>query len=365
MVEIKDKGKMILAIVVIAICIFEMIALGVIGGGGGGGGNTVVESVTGTAEFSGTIRTYDPVLVVNSPLDTDTVAELRAMPGVADVSPSQDGTVIRTETRDDVYPIGVFLREKNLTAYTVANIAPPPFIPVELGNGSIVNATPGNIALRVVTEPLVDVDSEITIKMIAQVSQDVLIGYGSPLIVSEEKKAEAQGTVLSMVYIYTYSIPWAERNGIDAEALRSEYGNAEYRAKNTVLFNQPLTVEEVMAKRNVSYITYIDQYGIECSGNFTDMTQVETDFGQAGASFQPSVLTVITNRTADLNYSGSLVYRYLISLPDEAGGMAIESDSVEIESEKPHEVGSVVPLEITGIAMGDRIVAIKNVVLKE
>jgi len=356
--ENKDYFKILLAVIVIVICIFELIALGVIGRGGGGAKPT--EILTGTTEFTGVIRTYDPGLLVTSPIDTATLNEIRAKSEVIDVTPTQDGMLIRTETRDDVYPLGVFLRQKNLTVYGVANIAPPATMEVVLPNGTSINATPGNVALRVVTEPLIDVDNEITIRMVARVADGVLVDYSAPLVVSKEKKFEVEGTVLAVDYIYTYSIPWKERTKIEVEKL-SDYGEVKYRKRNTVSFNQPLTISEVLEKKNISYITYIDQYSIECDENFTDEEMIRSDFDGKEMTFVPSILVIVSNKTVDLNYSGELVYRYKISIPTEINGTRLESNEIELESNNTYEVGSSVPLEINGTVIGNKIVLIKSI----
>jgi hypothetical protein len=356
---IKRKWKVILALVAVAIFIFEMIAIGVLGGGSGGGGTTAGDIQTGTAEFSGVIRTYDPVLVATPALDEGLANELRAMEGVKDVSPSAEGTVINTETRDDVYPIAMYLREKNVTTYGVANIAMPPFVEVEFGNGSAANASAGNVAIRIVTEPIVDADTEVRITMIAQVRNGMLYDYGSPLIVTEEEEVEVESTVLSVKYIYTCLIPWEKRNSVSLENLTG----ADYQIKNTVLFGQPLTVDEVMEKKTLEYVEYIDQYSIECDENFTNITAVENDFGNV--TFPDSVLTVVSNESVELEYEGSVVYSYVFSLPSEADGITLETSETELESDRFYAPDSTVMLQITGTVVGDRMVTIDNIVLKE
>ncbi len=356
MFDIKSKWKMILALGAVALFIFEIIALGVIGGGGGGGGTSGGTVQTGTAEFTGIIRTYDPVLLVTDGLDEDAAAELREMEGVKDLNPVQEGTLINTETRDDVYPIAVYLREKSITSYSVANIAMPSVIEVMLGNGSLVNVSAGNIAVRVYTEPIVDVDTEVRISMLAQVVNGMLSGYGSALLVTEDVEVEAASTVLEAKYIHTYLVPWDERNDVDIEELP---GEVEYDKNDFVYFGQPISVEEVLEKKNLSYVEYIDQYGIECSSGFNDADRVENDF--ENVTFPDSVLTVITNETVDLHYDGTTVYRYRLSLPQEAEGMLLEQNETELESEEFYEEDSEVGLKISGIAIGNRIVTIKSV----
>lgn len=358
---IKKKWKIILALSAVALFIFQMVAIGMLGGGGGGSSNGSGTIETGTTEFTGVIRTYDPVLVVTPALDEDIAGELRAIEGVEDISPSAEGTLINTETRDDVYPIGVFLRERNVTAYSVANIAMPPFVEVEFGNGSVINASAGSIAVRVVTEPIVDVDTEVRITMVAQVRNGMLYNYGSPLLVTEEKELEVRSTVLSVEHIYTYLVPWEDRNSVDIEDI--DDGEVEYQKKNTVFFNQPIGVEEVMEKKNLDYVEYIDQYSIECNENFTNITVVEKDF--VNVTFPDSVLTVVSNQSIELEYEGSVIYQYTLSMPSEADGINLETTEIGLKSGSFHAINSTVTLKISGTVIGDRMVAIKSTVLKE
>ena len=359
MVEVKKHWKSILAIGAIVIFIFQIIGMGVLGGGGFGGESSGGETETGMAEFSGMIRTYDPFLVVVSEIDEDTIEELRGMEGVDDISPSPDGMMIKTETRDDVYPVGVYLRERNITALAVANIAVPSVIEVEFASGSVENASAGNFAVRLATEPLVDVDTSVTVRMIAEIDNGMIVGYGSPVLVSEDKEIEVDAAVLEAEYIHTYLIPWHERNNVSTEDLEG-YGTVQYEKKNSVLFNQPLTMDGVMEKKNLDYVEYIDQYSIECDEYLTNVTQIENDFGQ-NITFPDSILTIVSNETLELGYAGSVLYSYVVLLPDEADGIVLEANEMELESEDYYNVNSTIRLKITGTVIGGKMVAVKSI----
>lgn len=359
---IKKKWKMILALAAVAIFIFEIIALGVLGGGGRTGGGSAGEIISGTTEFSGALRTYDPYLVVQGGLDEDMMTEIREVEGVKDIRVTVDGTVIDTETRDDVYPLAVYLREKNISALGVANIAMPSFLEATLSNGSLVNISTGNFATRVVTEPIVDVDTQVTIKMIVYVTGGMLYGYDSPTLVSEEKEVEVEAVVLEVDRINTFTIPWDERDEVDFEEL--EEWEVDYQRKNTVFFAESITLEEVMEKKELYYITYIDQYSAECEENFTDVEQLEDDFG-GNLTLPDSTLIVISDSRVSLDFDRELVYHYVITLPDEAEGIKLGTDEIELESEEDYDEEDEVTLTITGTVIGNEMVAIKNVVLKE
>lgn len=355
--EIKNKWKVILALFAAALFIFEIFALGLLGSGSGGGGSTG-EILAGTAEFKGTIRTYDPMLAL--PLDTDeeVLSELREMEGVQSVIPNSDSIVVNTETRDDVYPIGEFLGENNITGYAIANIAMPSVLEVRLGNGSIENVTAGSFAVRIVTEPIVDVDTEVTITMVVGVLDGIIVNYGSPLIASEEEEIIVDARIVEVDFIHTYLIPWEERSEIDFENV-TDY-EAVYLQKDSVLLSQPLTMEEIMEKKNISYVEYIDQYSIECSEDFNNVTQIINDFGE-NITLPDSILTISSNETVNLNYSGSVVYYYTLSLPEEADGITIGKEEAELELPGSYEVNSTVKIKVTGTVIGEKMVAVKSV----
>lgn len=354
--EIKNKWKMILAIFAAALFIFEIFALGLLGNTSMNGGQST-DVIPGTTEFRGAIRTYDPILVI--PLDTDeeVLTELRQMEGVKDVIVSQDSISISTDTRDEVYPVAEFLRGENVTSYAVANIAMPSKMEVTLGNGSVINATGGGAPIRMVTEPIIDVDTEITIKMIVGLSGSMVVTYSSPMIVSEEKEITVDSTVLEVDYIYTYLIPWEDRNTIDVSSM--EYP-AEYNRKNSVLLGEALTLEEVMQKKNLSYVEYIDQYSIECSENFTDVEQIMADFS-SNITLPNSELVVTSNETVNLNYTGTVVYSYVLSVPEKADGITLDVDEVELELDELYDENSTIKLDIMGTVIGEKMVAVKSI----
>ncbi len=354
--EIKNKWKVILALFAAALFIFEIFALGLLGSGSSGGGSTG-EIMAGTAEFTGTIRTYDPILVL--PLDTDEeiLSELREMEGVQNVIPNSDSITINTETRDDVYPIGEFLRENNVTGYAIANIAMPSLLEVRLGNGSMVNVTAGNFAVRIVTEPIVDVDTEVTITMVVGVLDGIIVNYGSPIIASEEEEIIVDAKITEVSFIHTYLIPWEERTSIDENVTDYE---AVYLQKDSVLLKQPLTREEIMEKKNISYVEYIDQYGIECSENFNNITQIMNDFG-SNITLPDSILTITSNETVNLNYSGSVVYYYTLSLPEKADGITIGKEEAELELPGSYAINSSVRVKVIGTVIGEKMVAVKSI----
>src|SRR5271157_2463377 len=72
------------------------------------GGSGASQNITGTTTFNGTIRTYDPLLLLPIETPAQVVAALKLRDGVTSVTLEQDGYLVDTQTRDDVYPTAVY-----------------------------------------------------------------------------------------------------------------------------------------------------------------------------------------------------------------------------------------------------------------
>lgn len=353
---IKKHAKAILALIIVVIFVFEIVAMGFIGNpfapslGNGNSGGTVM----GVAEFDGTLRTYDPLLIVPLGTSEDVLSEVREMDGVASVATEQDSITIRTETRDDVYPLSLFLKDNNVTSYAIANVAMPSVVEVTLQNGSVVNATSMAGAVRFVTEPIVDVDSEIGVLVAVELSEGVIIGYDQAVIAAEEKTVNVDAVVLGVDYMQVYTIPWEDRNNITLEE------GYEYDRKDVILFSEPLTMEEIMEKKNLSYVEYIDEYSVQCADDFDNLTRIQNDFGP-GIQLPDSELKVTSEGNVSLGYEKTVTYLYTISIPEEADGILLGMDEVELELSESYNVNSTVELEISGVVIGSEMVTVNSI----
>ena len=123
----KTKDIIKLVILLGIVLMFLLSTFGYMGGGFnfGGGGGLGGENVSGTAIFNGTIRTYDPLLVLPADIDQFLIDELRNRDDVKDVKVETDGVLVETETRDDVYPLATYLRSIDVVSISVANIILP------------------------------------------------------------------------------------------------------------------------------------------------------------------------------------------------------------------------------------------------
>ena len=79
-------------------------------------------NITGTTTFNGSIRTYDPFLLVPANTSKALMDQIGTRDGVKSVQLQAEGYVVQTDTRDDVYPLAVYLRSQNVSSVSVANI---------------------------------------------------------------------------------------------------------------------------------------------------------------------------------------------------------------------------------------------------
>ncbi len=329
-----------------------------------------VNNVTGTAIFNGTIRTYTPALQIPANTSQSVIDRLRKMDGVKDVQVQANNVIIETETRDDVYPVAVALRQMNVTgALTVANIAMPQDLEVVTDNGTINASTMGFSGIvQVVTEPFVDSGSEVPVSLTAVVSEGMLIDYSSARVLVERNSMTVNATVAELGSMtFTYMIPWEGRSGIDLGRLNGSGYSYAYKEVNTILFSPQLNITDVLLKKQLPYISYIDTASAEVSPDFTDMGAIGKDFAGTNVTFRPSTLTVTGNATpalmglggAALDYAPAIRYAYVLGLPASAGGYDLgNATSFTMETSAPLEINSTVPLNVTVLAMGTNVLSV-------
>ncbi len=317
------------------------------------------QNVTGTAVFNGTIRTYDPLLLLPLETSQSIIDQLRMREGVRDITKETNAWAIQTETRDDVFPLAQWLSGQNVTSYSIANVAVNQQIEVETMAG-LVNATVAGGVVRVVTEPLLDADSTVTVSMVAILRNNQLIDYSSATLLIQPVELTLNATLDSLEgKAYTYSIPWAERNNVGD---LSGYGSgAAYSKIDSVVFTTPLTVEQILIKKQFPYILYIDSGSAQVEPSFDNATLLQSNFADTPYTLPPSILTITTNETPELNFTSSVKYLY---------GLAIQGTQYDfgdtrmvVESYKPYDINSTIELNISALVLGDRVVSVKRVSL--
>ncbi len=326
-----------------------------------GGASQQGEVVEGIVDFNGTIRTYDPFLAVSVSTNESVLELLKSHEGYKSMAFFTDSVMINTTTRDDVYDLAVLLKEHDVDSYSIANVALPPVLFVETADGGMIEVSSGISVVRVPMPILFEPDTTVSIKMIAGVVENQLYGYSNPILLSEEKEIAVNATVLSEESrLYTYTIPWEERRKVEVEDIE-EYGEVDYELRNTVLFSIPLTSEEVIAKKSLSYITYIDMYSIETSGDFDDSGQIDSDFPENEPTYPDSVLSVRTNESIDLDWDYDVLFTYSAALPDSSGGIWIGGGNVTVDSPEEAGVNETILLNVSGVVMGDSFVKITKI----
>lgn len=307
------------------------------------------ENISGVVEFNGTIRTYDPFLLVVDNITTAQIDEIRNMAGVKNIRSDAQGYFIDTETRDDVYPIAKELRASNISTLAVANIAAPTEMQLQFGTQPI-NVTSQGV-VRVATEPLLDAGEDVKVAMIGISNNGYLIDYYSQIIVLESVTLEMDADVLDRNYrTYLYEIPWEDRNIIN------ETGN--YQRKDAIIFNTPLDVGQILTKKQFSYVTYIDSYSAQVLPDFQNRSLVEENFQDVDFTLPPSIL--VSNESVDIPYDYSSTYSYNVSLTAPEG-YELSNNVVEVISDS--KLKDTIKVNVTAVATGNRIVSVESVTL--
>jgi len=320
---------------------------------------------SGGAEFNGTLRTYEPFLAVGSNVSDSVIAELRGDDRVKSVTSEAGGYLINTTTRDDVFQVAEYLSGKGISSDTIADVIMPSYIQVKFANGSSVNASTAMLgSVRVMAEPLVDIDSDVSVKMIAIVQGDTLVSYSSATLVSTDVSLPANATIVSLAgKRYGFTIPWSERAKIDAKSLGARYGagNVEYGRNDYISFPGGLTISQIAEKKGLPYITFISDTGASVEENFSDEAQVASDFGNTTVAFPDSSLGIVTNSSVDLGYNGTGLYSYIAALPQQLGDYSMAAGTISFDAYKEYGVNDTAMIIVNGTAIGNRIVKINAI----
>ena len=328
-------------IIVLAVALLFILSSFFIGGSFVLRGDSSKENISGQVVFEGIIRTYDPVLYTESNISSDVVDELRGMEGVDSVVLDGQVYTINTETRDDVYPVAEFLRSKGIDSITTANIVAPNKMEMNTGIETI-NVTFSQGAIRVITEPLIDAGEPVTVSMLGVAEDGFIVGYGSATIVFSEKPVELTATIMSTSTRHIYEIPWEDRN-LDVEG--------EYKKVDSLLFDEPLDLGQIMTMKQLDYIEYIDANSAQVRPDFDNKTKVEEDFGDIPVRFPSS--TLITEESLDLE--GSTLYTYSVVLESEE--YTLKDNETEIETTEEYE--DSFNYSATAVISGDTIISIR------
>lgn len=358
--QLLNNWKAVLALIAVFILVFELFAMGLLGSGSIFGKPQEKQAYGGT-EFQGSIRTYEPFLFISSKeqLGGNIINEIKEMPGVTQLTTEAGGIIIHLDTRDDVYPVAVALRKKNITAYSLANIAAPAEVPVLLENGQVVNASWSVAAVRAETLAVIPVDSVVTVKMMVLVEDNKIIQYGNAIIKTDEKTLSFEGEVLDEKIRQVFYVPWEKRNDVDLALF--ENMTFSYEKSSLAIFSEELPVEKTVLARQLDYVVYVDKKSAVFADNFTDAGRASADLG-VPLVFQPSLLTVEGGEEVELPYNSTRSYLYEIKILLPEYYLPEEFQVLEIESREPI-AGQKVNMSAMVSAVGPVVLDIENVTL--
>jgi hypothetical protein len=350
-------NKLIKQILVVAVALLFIASSFYFGGPIFSGSNNGIsgENITGTILFNGTIRTYDPILGISGDINDSLVNEIRNMDGVKNVRPGQNGYIIDTETRDDVFILASDLREKGLEVSALANIALPSELELQFGTQTM-NVTPyssryGSLgAVQVILDPIVDAGEEVTVSMIRIVNNGQLISYSNAAILVEVIQMNLQAEVNSTKDVtYSYTIPWENRTSVTGE---------DYNRIDSLIFSTPLTPTQIVTKKQFSYITYIDENSAMVMPNFINKSKVLMNFQDVNLTFPSSTYT--TNESLGLPFNHTIMYEYDIKF-EAPEGYLLGEKTISLKS--PEELNDTITLNVSAVVIGNNIISFESVSL--
>lgn len=310
---------------------------------------------TGIAVFNGTVRAYEPFLVLPADTDSSLLEELREYEGVRNVKVEAQGILVETESRDDVYLVASYLRQKGVSSLTNANVVIPQVIEVDFAEGREEVRTSFGI-MTMATEPVVEAGSDVTISMMAIVRDGYLINYYSPSMLVEETTVLVDAEVKQLNYkLYTYEIPWESRNSLG----NLSQHEADYDRKDLMIFDSPLSTGQVISKNQLSYVEYIDSTSAQLSPDFDNLTTLERDFLTINYTIPSSTLAIKTNETPDINFTADVLYSYDLELLETDYIFKDAVLTVEMDEEK--EINSAITLNVSIMAIGSNVVSVGKI----
>lgn len=303
----------------------------------------------GTAEFDALLQYYEPYLVSASLSEAQAHA-IREHPRVLGLTNSQQGYIIELRDREDVPAVYSFLLENNASARAVALFSAPSALGVRLADGRVIETT-GNdrYLLRKELEPSIPVSTPVPASMLAVVEGGQITAYGELELMSFISSTLVEGSVVDVLYLdHSFSVPWAERNDVDADMVRQTYGafNATYERKDYILFTPSLSIQEQQQKRNVSYVTRIGPNSASINSSFIDGVAISQDFNTSNITFPASILHVRSNGTVPLTYPVITEYAYSVRLQN--GSLVLPVTEITHISERSYAMGDSIRLNITG-----------------
>jgi len=327
----------------------------------GGGQQTLGHNVTGTTSFNGSIRTYDPFLLIPANTSQAITDQLKSREGVKSVQLEADGYMIETETRDDVFTLAGYLRSLNVSSLSVANVVVPQNLVVSTAGGTV-NASAAGV-VRVLTEPLLDVDNIVSVNMTAIVDENgQLVNYGAASIMTQDITERFDASILRLERkTYSYTIPWEDRDGLGN---LSAFGKVDFKRIDSMIFKTPLSTSQVIQKKQLPYITYIDQGSALVEQSFSNSSMLAKDFNDTNYTLLDSRLVITANSSTtedpSLPYDATIRFTYSIMLQNQSR-YDFGNAPLIVETDKQYSENASVKVDISAVALGDKVTIVRSV----
>jgi hypothetical protein len=312
------------------------------------------EILFGYAEFYGTLRSYQPYLIINNNINKTTQQLIKADKRVEDVRESAAGIVVALKEKRDVVDVYNFLKDMNITSYSDADIELPYFLELNLANGGVVNVSSGGALITKRIEPFINQNSKIKMRIDIIAKNGVMTGYQSVVILPEKVLLTLNATVKKLYSrAFFYTIPWENRNNINVEELKNNFGkeNVNYSKKDYIVFKRSLNTSEIEEKKNLPYIKFITEKTATVDANFSDKEIVKNDFGDI-VEFPASILQIRSNETPNVEYEKNQSFYYVITIKDDNYSLPKE---LIVETQRIYEEGSNITVNIEALAIGNHI----------
>lgn len=372
----KSDWYKILALVVVAVFVFEMIAIGVMnnnnaGPASGGSGPSSITTLTGTAVTNMTIVRYEPYVAVSGNGSAIEEAKKKLLDsGIATYEvPAKDSFVLNLRSGKDVPQAASDLEKANASVIATAVLNTPSKITVS-GEGITTTAQGAGFTMQM--RPVYEEGSSVPVSFTAYVQNGQLVSVGNlmflPDYVSNARILASLEGEHETAYV---EIAWENRSVAKAIARAA---NATFKEKSYVVL-----VNATSAQQNASFAA-AKEYATGAEGSilgvrnsFSNKSRLLDDVAKngVGVAFPPSIASFAndtnTSRAEKLasglaaaGVGAKLVKAKVLTLkfPDEffAGGKTYKSAGYEVEIEQTGPIsGKAVWLDAEFEALGNKI----------
>lgn len=272
-----------------------------------------VEQYVGTAVVNATIDYYERTLYVDQ-MDYETESLVLEMEGVKEIVNEGEVKKISVNKKEEVVPLYYELKEIGILSYGIAKVTLQPSVTMyEEGNTPITGYFYNRKIKIAGIEPVFPEDSIIQIQTEVVIQEEQAFQVGEMQLYFYSKEITGIALILDKSHVSEFIIPWENRNEIDLETLYMGYGeeNITYEQNNQILFFEPLSIEEQIAKK-FEYVNYITENLATINEEFNDVEQIKEDFGENTLLMNSTL--VVVGEEVQLEFSSNEYDIYTIEL---------------------------------------------------